>query len=141
MVTMHCICLSLKGATILTKINWIWKWIEKCCCTTRTSYTWIIVTIMNSFWEKLTEEVRTSVWFMNLSYQLSCIIWNHSCLLQWTINKVAVDVFFAGLVTLDEMKARREDLVREHEKQLAAQIRASEEKRLVSVMVNNFSNN
>ena len=35
-----------------------------------------------------------------------------------------------GLVTLDEMKARREDLVREHEKQLAAQLKASEEKRL-----------
>jgi hypothetical protein len=28
-----------------------------------------------------------------------------------------------GLVTLDEMKARREDLVREHEKKLAAQMK------------------
>ena len=33
-------------------------------------------------------------------------------------------VFFLGLVTLDEMKAKREDLVREHEKQLAAQLKS-----------------
>ncbi|XP_068758513.1 protein FAM50A-like [Montipora capricornis] len=31
-----------------------------------------------------------------------------------------------GLVTLDEMKAKREDLVREHEKQLAAQLKSDE---------------
>ncbi|XP_078343144.1 protein FAM50A-like isoform X2 [Oculina patagonica] len=31
-----------------------------------------------------------------------------------------------GLVTLDEMKARREDLVREHEKQLAAKLKSDE---------------
>ena len=31
-----------------------------------------------------------------------------------------------GLVTLDEMKAKREDLVREHEKQLAAKLKSEE---------------
>ena len=31
-----------------------------------------------------------------------------------------------GLVTLDEMKAKREVLVREHEKQLAAQLKSDE---------------
>lgn len=33
---------------------------------------------------------------------------------------------FKGLVTLDEMKAKREDLVREHEKQLAAKLKSDE---------------
>lgn len=33
---------------------------------------------------------------------------------------------YKGLVTLDEMKAKREDLVREHEKQLAAKLKSDE---------------
>ena len=35
-------------------------------------------------------------------------------------------VLLLGLVTLDEMKAKREDLVREHEKQLAAKLKSEE---------------
>ena len=34
--------------------------------------------------------------------------------------------FYKGLVTLDEMKAKREVLVREHEKQLAAKLKSDE---------------
>ena len=37
-----------------------------------------------------------------------------------------VRFFCLGLVTLNEMKAKREDLVREHEKKLAAQLKQNE---------------
>ena len=42
---------------------------------------------------------------------------------------------YKGLVTLDEMKAKREDLVREHEKQLAAKLKSDEAERLAEVIV------
>ena len=41
-----------------------------------------------------------------------------------------------GLVTLDEMKAKREDLVREHEKQLAAKLKSDEAEGLGEIVVN-----
>ena len=43
---------------------------------------------------------------------------------------------YKGLVTLDEMKAKREDLVREHEKQLAAKLKSDEAEGLAEVIVN-----
>lgn len=36
-------------------------------------------------------------------------------------------VFIKGLVTLDEMKAKRDTLVREHEKHLAAKLKSDEQ--------------
>ena len=45
-------------------------------------------------------------------------------------------VSYKGLVTLDEMKAKREDLVREHEKQLAAKLKSDEAEGLAEVIVN-----
>ena len=42
---------------------------------------------------------------------------------------------YKGLVTLDEMKAKREDLVREHEKQLAAKLKSDEAEGLAEVIV------
>lgn len=40
-------------------------------------------------------------------------------------------IVFLGLVTLDEMKAKREDLVREHEKMLAAQVNQDQKEKYV----------
>ena len=50
-------------------------------------------------------------------------------------------VFLTGLVTLDQMRAKQEDLVREHEKQLAAKLKSDETERLVHVpgLGTNFS--
>lgn len=45
---------------------------------------------------------------------------------------------YKGLVTLDEMKAKREDLVREHEKQLAAKLKSDEAEGLGEITVNHI---
>ena len=41
--------------------------------------------------------------------------------------------YFQGLVTLDQMRAKQEDLVREHEKQLAAKLKSDETERFVQM--------